>query len=110
MRDKAIDISAISKVAKGLGEMKDQMVFVGGAVMGLYADSVPDLELRETFDVDITTIEVVDYGKYTQLMDHLAQLGFHPDPDGHAICSLKLSSGLGLILGMSDIINKFSHN
>ena len=80
---------AISKVAKALANLKSQMVFVGGAVTALYADSIPDLELRETYDVDLTSIELVNYLKYSQLLEKLAQLGFYPDQDGHAICSLK---------------------
>ncbi|MDF1572935.1 MAG: hypothetical protein P1P82_15105 [Bacteroidales bacterium] len=61
MRDKAITIVAISQVAKALGNLKDQMVFVGGAVAALYADSTPDLELRETYDIDLTSIEPVTW-------------------------------------------------
>jgi len=53
------------------------------------ADTVADLELRETDDIDLTSVELVDYNKYSQLLEKMTQLGFHPDPDGHAICSLK---------------------
>jgi len=75
----------ISQVAKALSELKDQMVFVGGAVVGLYADSESDLEMRETFDIDLASIEVINYTRYTKLMERLAQLGFHPDPEGHIL-------------------------
>jgi hypothetical protein len=43
MSNKAITIKAISRVAKALGTLNDQMVFVGGAVTALYADSTKDV-------------------------------------------------------------------
>ncbi|MDA3823583.1 MAG: hypothetical protein PF450_13370 [Bacteroidales bacterium] len=89
MNNKPINIDAISQVAKAWGHLKDQMGFGGGAVAALYADGAPDLELRETDDIDLTSVELIDYNKYSQLLEKLAQLGFHPDPEGHAICSLK---------------------
>ena len=84
-----VNIDTVSLVAKALGNLKDQMVFVGGAVVALYADTVADMELRETDDIDLTSVELIDYNKYSKLLEKLAQLGFHPDPEGHAICSLK---------------------
>lgn len=89
MRDKKVNISDIEKVAIALAELKDQMVFVGGSVAGLYADMMSDIELRETFDVDLTSLAVINYNSYTKLLDRLSQLGFYPDPNGHAICSLQ---------------------
>lgn len=89
MRDKKVSISNVAIVAKALSELKDKMVFVGGAIVSLYADIESDEELRETYDIDITSIEVLTYGKYNLLLERLSQLGFHPDPEGHAICSLK---------------------
>jgi hypothetical protein len=42
MNNKPINIDAISMVAKALVNLKDQMVFVGGAVAALYADGAAD--------------------------------------------------------------------
>jgi len=92
MNKMSININAVSQVAKALGNLKDKMVFVGGAVAALYADAAADLELRETDDIDLTSVDLVDYNKYSQLLEKLAHIGFHPDPEGHAICSLKLNN------------------
>jgi len=89
MNSKRINIDVVSWVAKALFELKDQMVFVGGAVVSLYADMESDEELRETFDVDLTSISLINYSNYSILLERLAQLGFHPDPEGHSICSLQ---------------------
>ncbi len=88
MKSKRINIEIVSRVAKALVELKDHMIFVGGAVVSLYADMESDEELRETFDVDLTSIGLINYSSYTILLERLAQLGIHPDPEGHSICSL----------------------
>ena len=85
MSSKPINRSAISLVAKALGEKCTEMIFVGGAVVGLYADNLSDLELRETFDIDLTNIELISYSSYSKLLEELAKLGFHPDPEGQSI-------------------------
>ncbi len=85
MGDRIINIAAVVEVAKALKELKDQMVFVGGAVVSLYIDE-PTEELRQTDDIDVT-INLVNYTYWVQIQERLAQLGFSPDPEGHAICS-----------------------
>src|SRR5210317_906321 len=89
MRSKTIDIDIVSRVAKALCELNDQMVFVGGAVLSFYADIEADEEVRETYDVDLTSITLINYSNYSGLLERLAQLGFHADPKGHSICSLQ---------------------
>lgn len=64
MKNKRINIDAVSKIAKALAGLKDQMVFVG-VVVSLYANMESDEELRETYDVDITSVKVVNYSNYT---------------------------------------------
>jgi hypothetical protein len=38
MENKVINIKIVAQVARALKELKDQMVFIGGAVISLYAD------------------------------------------------------------------------
>ena len=64
------------------------MVFVGGAVISLYADDPAANEIRPTGDIDIT-IKLFNYSAWTKIQGRLAELGFHPDPEGHANCSYK---------------------
>lgn len=85
MGDRIINIAAVVEVAKALKELKDQMVFVGGAVVSVYVDE-PTEEIRQTDDIDVT-INLVNYTSWVQMQERLAQLGFSPDPEGHAICS-----------------------
>ena len=46
------NILMLQTVANGLGELRDEMVFVGGAVAELYADNPAGSEIRPTIDVD----------------------------------------------------------
>ncbi|WP_242085556.1 hypothetical protein [Aestuariivivens sediminis] len=85
MRNKIINIITVAEVAKALKELKDQMIFVGGAVVSLYADE-PTEEVRQTDDIDVT-INLINYASWVEMQERLAQLGFSPDPEGHAICS-----------------------
>ena len=62
------------------------MVFVGGAVVSLYTDDPAADEIRPTGDVDMT-INLLNYSDWVKMQERLADLGFSPDPQGHAICS-----------------------
>lgn len=42
----------LQTVANGLGELKDEMVFVGGSVAELYANNPAASDIRPTLDVD----------------------------------------------------------
>ena len=46
------NILMLQTVANGLEELKDEIVFVGGAVAELYADNPAASDIRPTKDVD----------------------------------------------------------
>ena len=53
LNTKVQSIEAIKRIARALGVLNDQIVYVGGAVAGLYADDPGAQEVRPTKDVDI---------------------------------------------------------
>ncbi len=55
------NIRMLQTVANGLGELKAEMVFVGGAVAELYADNPAASEIRPTIDVDCVLRLVQDF-------------------------------------------------
>jgi len=71
----AIDKQAVAIVAKGLGHLLDQMVFIGGAAIEFYIDDPAADEVRTTGDIDLT-VEITTYGEYNRLLNELSQLGF----------------------------------
>ncbi|MEG2320235.1 MAG: hypothetical protein RSB73_00840, partial [Bacteroidales bacterium] len=46
------NIEMLAVVANGLGEMKNEVVFVGGSVAELYANDPAASDIRATLDVD----------------------------------------------------------
>lgn len=46
------NIEMLQTIAKGLGKLKDEVAFVGGAVAELYASDPAASEIRPTQDVD----------------------------------------------------------
>lgn len=86
MKNKIINIATVAEVAIALKELKDKMIFVGGAVVSLYTDDPSADEIRPTADVDLA-INLINYSSWSQMQERLAELGFSPDPKGHAICS-----------------------
>ena len=52
------NIVRIKAVANALNELKEKVVFVGGATISLYPDS-PVLEVRPTDDIDVI-IEILN--------------------------------------------------
>lgn len=86
MKNTVINIATVAEIATALKELKDHMIFVGGAVVSLYVEDEPAEEVRQTDDVDVT-INLVNYTAWVLMQERLAALGFSPDPNGHAICS-----------------------
>lgn len=88
MHNKIINLALVAQVAKGLQELRDKMVFIGGAVISLYTDDPAAEEIRPTADIDLT-INLANYNEWAQMQERLAVLGFYPDPQGQSICSYK---------------------
>ena len=74
-------------MAEGLGDLNRSVVFVGGAVVSVYADDDAADEIRPTQDIDLT-LKLFDISQQ-ELDKQLAALGFYLDIHGHAMCSYK---------------------
>jgi hypothetical protein len=72
------NILMLQTVANGLGDLKDEMVFVGGAVAELYADNPAASEIRPTLDVDCV-IEISSRLAFARMEENLRAKGFTND-------------------------------
>ena len=88
MHNKVINLALVTEVAAGLKELREKMVFVGGAVISLYTDDPVAEEIRPTTDIDMT-INLANYYEWTQMQERLSELNFYPDPQGQSICSYR---------------------
>ena len=52
MKNRTIDLGVVSEIARALGDLNDFVVFVGGAIVSIYADDPAADEIRPTQDVD----------------------------------------------------------
>ena len=91
MHNKIINLALVAQVAKGLKELNEKMVFIGGAVISLYTDDPAAEEIRPTSDIDMT-INLANYYEWTQMQERLAELNFYPDPQGQSICSYQFEN------------------
>jgi len=82
-----INKALIKEIAIALKELKEIMVFVGGATISLYTDDPAALEIRPTTDIDMTIKLSISYAHWVQLNERLGELGFYPNPKGHALCN-----------------------
>ena len=74
----SVNIDMLSRVAHGLGALKEEVVFVGGSVAELYADDPAASDIRPTLDVDCV-VELSTRKSYYVLEESLRQLGFKND-------------------------------
>jgi hypothetical protein len=117
------NIDKVQIVARALGEINKQVVFVGGSVAELYADDPELSDIRPTIDVDcVMDFQIVTYLDYCKLEEQLRNLGFQNDISENAPICRKIYQGISVdfmpvnpdILGFSNvwykdgIINKMS--
>lgn len=78
----------MAEVAEALKEIKEQVVFVGGAIVSLYTDDPAADEIRPTKDIDLT-VQIHNLVHWENLQERLSGIGFYPDPHGQSICSYR---------------------
>jgi hypothetical protein len=82
----ASNLAMLARVARGLGDLKDEVVFVGGSVAELYADDPAASDIRPTMDVDCV-VELSTRKGYYELEEALRLRGFKNDiTPGAPIC------------------------
>ena len=82
------NIVRIKAIAGLLEELKEDVVFVGGATVSLYADTMA-AEARPTDDVDVV-IELASYHGYAELDERLRAAGFVNDAESGVICRYQI--------------------
>jgi len=94
------NILRIKAVANALADLKDNVVFVGGATISLYPDR-PVFEVRPTDDVDVI-IEILNYVDRIELEEKLRAIGFSHDMESGIICRYKIQGIIVDIMPTND--------
>ncbi|MCF8332064.1 MAG: hypothetical protein K9H84_06395 [Bacteroidales bacterium] len=62
----------MKQIARALGDLNKRVVYVGGAVVGLYINDPAADDIRPTEDIDIS-LEITSQGELENLRQELAQ-------------------------------------
>ncbi|MEP1094034.1 MAG: hypothetical protein ABJG78_02930 [Cyclobacteriaceae bacterium] len=76
----SINLKVVKLVAEALGELREEVLFVGGSVASLYANDPAASDPRPTKDIDVS-VQVASYAEMNKLSELLAQKGFQPSPE-----------------------------
>jgi hypothetical protein len=83
-----INREATKKVAKALGNLNAKVVYVGGAMVGLYIDDPAAEDIRPTKDIDLT-FQVASYAKLEALREALINRGFTQSAEDRINCRFR---------------------
>lgn len=90
----------IKAVHNSLADLKDKVVYVGGATISLYSDR-ETLEVRPTDDIDVI-VEILSYNERSKLEEKLRSIGFQHDMDSSVICRYKIQGIIVDIMPTAD--------
>jgi hypothetical protein len=92
----AATIEMLERAAEALGPLVDEVAFVGGATIALWATDPASAEFRPTEDVDVI-VEVTTRPAYYRFEERLREVGFVNDVESRIACRF-LHSGKQLVL------------
>ena len=90
MKNTLINREATKKIALALGELNENVVYVGGAVVSLYIDDPSADDVRPTKDIDIS-LEIATLGELEALRKKLIEKGFFQSHEDDVICRFHYS-------------------
>lgn len=82
------NVEMLERAAIALDPLIDEVVFVGGATVGLWATDPAAPEFRPTNDVDVI-VEVATRAAYYAFEERLREAGFANAPEGNLICRFR---------------------
>jgi len=89
LKNTIINRKATSRVAVALGDLNEDVVYVGGAMVSLYIDDPAAEDVRPTKDIDIT-LEIANVGELEKLRVALEDKGFVQSAEDDVICRFRL--------------------
>jgi len=102
VKNTLINRLATVKVAKALGDLCDEVVFVGGAMVSLYIDEPHAEDIRPTKDIDLT-FKITTLGQLERIRTMLSQRGFTEAADSKVICRFKYDDLLVDVMSTQEV-------
>lgn len=88
MKNATINKGVIKKIARALGELNMQVIYVGGATVGLYINDPAADDVRPTKDVDIS-LAIATIGELEKIREELIEKGFIQTAEDNVICRFR---------------------
>lgn len=88
MRNTEINRVVISKIAHALGDINEEVVYVGGAVVSLYINDPAADDVRPTKDIDLS-MSVVTLGELERMRQRLTSRRFIQTFEDEVICRFR---------------------
>jgi predicted nucleotidyltransferase len=86
--NKEVNLEKLKEIVIALGELNEGMVFVGGAVVAIYANDVVEEDVRITKDIDAFG-KITTHAELKNIREQLAKNNFFPSPEEKVICRFK---------------------
>lgn len=102
MKNTIINRIIIQRVAKALGELNDEVIYVGGATVSLYINDPAADDVRPTKDIDIS-IKIASITHLEEIREKLVAKGFKQSADLGVICRFKLNDILVDVMGTKPV-------
>lgn len=88
MSNSALNMAVIHTIAEALGQLNEEVVFVGGAVISLYVDDPAAEDVRPTDDIDIT-LEIASWAELEAVREKLVAKGFTQTAQEDVMCRFR---------------------
>ncbi|MES2837807.1 MAG: nucleotidyl transferase AbiEii/AbiGii toxin family protein [Bacteroidota bacterium] len=88
MKNTIFNLNVIKRIAKALGELNNNVIYVGGAVVSIYANDPAADDVRPTKDIDIS-LSVASISELEKVRLDLISKGFKQTADEDVICRFK---------------------
>ena len=100
------NLDRVALVAKRLGDLRDEVVFLGGSIAGLLVTDPAAPDIRATLDVDLI-VEAATRREYYRFHDKLREKGFMEAPEEGVICRWKIDQQLVDVMPIKDDVFGF---
>ena len=88
MKNQIINRKTTIKIARALGELNNEVVFVGGAMVSMYIDDPAAEDIRPTKDLDLT-FQITTASKLEALRQKLVDKGFNQTHEENVMCRFR---------------------
>ena len=102
MKNTIINRKIIQRVAQALGELNNEVIYVGGATVSLYVNDPAADDVRPTKDIDIS-IKMASLSHLEEIREKLVAKGFKQTADLDVICRFKLDDILVDVMGTKPV-------